>query len=1095
MFEMATNPELFSKLLPLSLAERMEFLNQEFGENSDAKAQILSELALADAKSSTSSIQSPPNADANFLARNETFDHHSTEPSNPRRSNIIAPDVPGIRIDSEIARGGMGCVYKGIERDLDRDVAVKVTLPGANAKRFVNESRITAQLPHPGIPPVHRIGTLADGAHYLVMKLIRGQTLADLLDSRKSASDSLSQWLQVFEQIAFAVGFAHAEGIVHRDLKPANIMVSEFNEVQVMDWGLAKRIGQTETDEIEDTIAVDILERDLTMAGSVMGTPGYMAPEQAKGEPATFQSDVFALGGILCKILTGHPIVDGNDVVEIIERTANGRFENAFQSLDKCGAEPELIRIAKRCLSLEQDERPPNGKEVANQIVQLRANADQRAREAEANRARAEVEANELKKRRRTLALASGILLTILTAGIVGTSYGFVTANAARNKAEEAERSERDRAESEALARKEADDAKLLAQQKQSEAETARDLAASRQQQTQKALDIANLESEWAQTTLSFLVNDVILQADAYRQFDAENVTPNLTILEAIDRAEPRIPKRIEGRAHIEPAFRAPIGESYLALGQFDKAVEQLSLALDGATKSRGANDEFTLRTARSLASAYHASSQFELAIPIFQETLNRFKQKLGADNDETLVTALFLGQCQNDSGDIAGALQTLTAAFESAKNARTNQSLLLDIQLALANVQHRNGNGKEAITLFSDAVDRFTELYGEDDLRTLTAKAWLGWVEYSRQRYDVALPLFEAAYAGRVKQLGPRHPHTLLSTDNLGSCLVHMGQYERGIPLIKSAFEGRKEIIGVDNQKTFWSLMSLAAAYLATGEIEAARDLYQTGFERQSALFGDTYPSAITCLANWVHCELELNHPDLAEPIAQRAYDTYSKKYGEDHPNTWIPKLNVGLAKLGQGKIDEAIELFDSVIAAARQAEGYPGYLRVEFTIPRIECEIASGRREVAIQKVRELQPLIHQSYDAGSVGLAGILMRCAKIMVDANDIDAARDLCDEAAAIYEEQKFSGWEATVNRGLLAICNLANSETSEDAVVELEATFDQLHSPELHLPPIQWAERQRIAKALAEHFEQSGESEKARSWAEKASQSTVKKEN
>src|SRR5262249_9329336 len=145
------------------------------------------------------------------------------------------PAVPGYRMLGEIARGGMGKVLAAHDVSLDRDVALKVLLPGANAERFVRESKITAHLPHPGIPPVYALGTLADGSPFLAMKLIAGQTLADEM---KSADRP--RLLQAFTQVCPAVGFAHSRGIIHRDLKPANVMVGAFGEVQVMDWGLAK---------------------------------------------------------------------------------------------------------------------------------------------------------------------------------------------------------------------------------------------------------------------------------------------------------------------------------------------------------------------------------------------------------------------------------------------------------------------------------------------------------------------------------------------------------------------------------------------------------------------------------------------------------------------------------------------------------------------------------------------------------------------------------------------------------------------------------------------------------------------------------------
>src|SRR5262245_1179665 len=142
------------------------------------------------------------------------------------------PAVPGYRVLREIARGGMGRVLAAHDLTLDRDIALKVLLPGANPDRFVRESKITARLPHPGIPPVHSLGTLADASPFLAMKLIAGRTLAAEMESADQP-----RLLQAFLQVCQAVGFAHSKGVVHRDLKPGNVMVGAFGEVQVMDWG------------------------------------------------------------------------------------------------------------------------------------------------------------------------------------------------------------------------------------------------------------------------------------------------------------------------------------------------------------------------------------------------------------------------------------------------------------------------------------------------------------------------------------------------------------------------------------------------------------------------------------------------------------------------------------------------------------------------------------------------------------------------------------------------------------------------------------------------------------------------------------------
>ncbi len=192
----------------------------------------------------------------------------------------------------------MGQVLKGRDPDLGRDVALKVLREDHRGnpdmiRRFVEEAQIGGQLQHPGVVPIYELGTFSDRRPFFSMKLVKGRTLAELLEDRESPADDLPRIISIFEAICQTVAYAHARGVIHRDLKPSNVMVGSFGEVQVMDWGLAKvlpRGGVVE--DVEDdrpdreetlitTARSGSKDFDLSRAGSVMGTPSYMAPEQA----------------------------------------------------------------------------------------------------------------------------------------------------------------------------------------------------------------------------------------------------------------------------------------------------------------------------------------------------------------------------------------------------------------------------------------------------------------------------------------------------------------------------------------------------------------------------------------------------------------------------------------------------------------------------------------------------------------------------------------------------------------------------------------------------------------------------------------------
>ena len=237
------------------------------------------------------------------------------------RSLADMPDLDGTRytIESRLAAGGMGVVYRALDQTLGRPVALKVLKPelssAANVARLEREARIIAQLEHPGIVPVHDLGMLPDGRMYYVMKLIQGRRLDEMF----TPASPLADRLRAFERIAETVAFAHAHGVIHRDLKPQNVMVGAFGEVLVLDWGVAKLLRSAEPEPQPATRApspitpdtpdaADVATRTMgTSPGAVIGTPAYMAPEQARGDVAAVDArcDVYALGGILFHLLTG----------------------------------------------------------------------------------------------------------------------------------------------------------------------------------------------------------------------------------------------------------------------------------------------------------------------------------------------------------------------------------------------------------------------------------------------------------------------------------------------------------------------------------------------------------------------------------------------------------------------------------------------------------------------------------------------------------------------------------------------------------------------------------------------------------------------
>ncbi|TPW12327.1 MAG: serine/threonine protein kinase, partial [bacterium] len=220
----------------------------------------------------------------------------------------VLPDAESrYRLIERIGSGGMGIVWRAQDTRLGRDVALKVlgpANPGADAEARLNrEASILARLEHPGIVPVHDAGRLDDGRLYYVMKLVRGRPLTGAVDANTSAG----QRVAIILRIAEALAFAHRAGVIHRDLKPSNVMVGDFGEVLVLDWGVAGWLGERSTGWEETSPALRDVHAGETATGTILGTPGWMSPEQARGNAGQTdaRTDVWGLGALLSWSFTG----------------------------------------------------------------------------------------------------------------------------------------------------------------------------------------------------------------------------------------------------------------------------------------------------------------------------------------------------------------------------------------------------------------------------------------------------------------------------------------------------------------------------------------------------------------------------------------------------------------------------------------------------------------------------------------------------------------------------------------------------------------------------------------------------------------------
>jgi serine/threonine-protein kinase len=271
------------------------------------------------------------------------------------------------RILRRIGKGGMGEVMAAHDEQIGRDVAIK-RMRSANPSeravaRFLREASVQGRLEHPSIVPVHEIGRDADGLPFFVMKKLAGTSLATLLET--PAAFSLQRALRAFTDVCLAVELAHTRGIVHRDLKPDNIMLGDFGEVYILDWGVAKVIGEAEEGEFADVGSGS--GEHATGAGIAIGTPGYMSPEQVVGEPdIDGRADIYTLGCVLFEILTGEPLHPrGQPGLRSSLKGIDARPSQRAKARD---IPPELDELCARACHTERASRIATARELGERV-------------------------------------------------------------------------------------------------------------------------------------------------------------------------------------------------------------------------------------------------------------------------------------------------------------------------------------------------------------------------------------------------------------------------------------------------------------------------------------------------------------------------------------------------------------------------------------------------------------------------------------------------------------------------------------------------------------------------------------------------------
>jgi serine/threonine protein kinase len=814
------------------------------------------------------------------------------------------------------AKGGLGQVSVALDQELDRPVALKEIQdrhaddPHSRA-RFVQEAEITGKLEHPGIIPVYGLGHDATGRPFYAMRFIQGDSLKEaiaafhgdegLKTDPVARTSRLRELLRRFTDVCNAVAYAHSRGVLHRDLKPGNIMLGPYGETLVVDWGLAKPVGDVLSGEGVSGEGTSLMERPIrlsgqsgaraeTVAGSPIGTPAYASPEQVTGArdrlgPA---SDVYGLGATLYALLTGHAPVESNELGEVIRRVERGEIPPP-RSIDPTIPHP-LEAICRKAMATNPEDRYASARALALDVTRWLDDEP-----VTAYREPVSVRASRWMRRNRTAVAGAAVALVV---GTIGLSTVAVVQSRAKSALE---------AKNLLLTA-----ANAATTQEKNKAEAALDETKRAKKATEEALAQSEESRKRAEAVLTFLKDDVL--AAARPEGQRGGLGRGVTIRAAIDAAEPTIAGAFRDQPSVEASIRQALGGTYLDLGELALAIRQLERAVSLRSDRLGPDHPDTLESRNDLALAHAFAGQYVEAIRLFEATLRAREAKLGPDHPDTLTS-------RNNLAMAYGAV------------GRYDEEMRLH----------------EAVLRASEAK------LGPDHPDTLTSRNNLALAYRKAGRHDEAIRLHEATLRARETKLGPDHPDTLTSRNNLAMAYGAVGRYDEAIRLHEATWRAREAKLGPDHPDTLGSGNNLALAYRAAGRRDEAIRLFEATLRASEAKLGPDHPDTLISRDNLAAAYRAAGRRDEAIRLHEAVLRASEAKLGPDHPDTLISRNNLALSYESVGRWADAEPLRRDALARRRRAENPAS--------PRLAADLAGLGSDLLEQaKWSEAEPFLRE-------------------------------------------------------------------------------------------------------------------------------------
>ncbi|MFI5166690.1 MAG: tetratricopeptide repeat protein, partial [Thermoanaerobaculales bacterium] len=799
--------------------------------------------------------------------------------------SLLGETVGSIRIVEYIGKGSFGEVYAGYDEKLNRKVALKalrtdLRLEAEARARFLREARMLSQLDHPHICRIYDL-IAAKGRDFLILELLTGTSLG------KSIKRPFPRPLKfkIAEQVARALAAAHEKGIVHRDLKPENVMITSGDEVKVLDFGLARpyvdpmattldlrNAGPDQVKPSVDEAGGEFGTYAGTRAGAVMGTPGYMSPEQARGEPVTPASDIYSFGLMIQELFSGCPAVEKHLTVrDVVERASRGE-SRPFVDKDR-----DLATLVSRLKSLAPASRP-SALDAAERLQWIA----------------------QKPRRRKLRRLAAGIAAVLVATTTVAVIQG-LRANRAAVRAE-----------------REAETAKQV-----SEFLTSIFKVSDPSEARGKTITAREILEKGAKKIGTELKGQPLVQARLMNTMGT--VFMGLGLYE---EAEPLLSSAMALREKNLPPEHLELADSSYSLailfwnqGKYAEAEPMHERALAIREKALGSNHLDVATSLTGLANLYWRQGKYAEAEPLYKRALAIEEEALGPDHSDVAASLNDLANLYQDQGRYAEAEPLFKRTLAIWQKVLGPDSPEVAVILNnLANLYQGQGKYAEAAPLLKRALEIHERVLGPGHPDVATNLNNLATLYWRQGRYAGAEPLFKRALAIWEKALGPDRPDVGVVLTNLANFYRDQGRYAEAEPRYRRALAIHEKALGANHPDVGWTLNNLAVLYRNQGKYAEALPLFKRALAIRENALGPDHPDVAESLDSLASLYAYQDKFTEAQPLYKRALAIREKAIGPASRKTVSTLRALAACEYKEKKFNDALDHSGHCAAIGRE-------------------------------------------------------------------------------------------------------------------------------------------------------------------------------